>query len=312
MRTTLKYKNFPWFTICFSILLIVLYAIMAVLSGSLRIESRLFPVFGAPYAIELYNGRPWGVILNSFYHLDYIHISMNLAGLWIFGAFLERRIGWMKMAIFGLVCAAFTSMVQLAVSDDAGLGIGGVNHGFFALILVLSFRNDNYRMALLYPVTLIVAGLLVFFLIENEFNNWSIGLESKLAGLFWGFSVGLCSRWKALNVKFAVLLIPFSLAVSTLIYAPWSSMWMCTQGIEMHASGQLRKAQWYYQRSLRLNKDNRIASDNLKLVKIDFLSEKAFEAHKKGHFLEAHRYYLRILALDKKNNWALTNLKRLP
>src|SRR5690606_11268599 len=117
-----------------------------------------------------------------------------------------------------------------------------------------------------------VIALLIFFLIENEFNNWSIGLESKIAGLLWGFLVGLCSRWKALNIKFAVLLVPFLLAAATLLYAPWSSMWLCAQGVEMHESGQLKKAERYYRKSLRINPKNKVASDNLKLIKIDFLS----------------------------------------
>lgn len=312
MNSPTVHRNFPWFTISFSLFLIGVYAAMAILSESLTIRNELFPAFGAPYAIGIYHGEVWGVITNSFLHVDYIHILMNLAGLWIFGAFLERRIGWIKTAIFGLVCAAFTSLVQLASTDDAGLGFGGVNHGFFALILVLSFRNPKYKMQFLYLLSFLIIALLIFFLVENEFNNWNIGIESKLSGLLWGFFVGLCSRWKALNIKFAVLLIPFSLAALTLVYAPWSSMWQCAQGVEWHEKGATLKAQYFYQRALQCDPTNKIASENLILTKIDLLSEKAYKAHHGENYLLAHRYYLKILALDKNNKWARHNLKQLP
>ena len=130
MIESTEHKHFPWFTTLFSVLLVGIYAVMALYSKSFTINQGLLEKFGAPYATQIYNGHVYGVITNNLIHLNILHLSANLLGLWLFGAFLERRIGWFKMAMLGLVCSIFGSMLQLTLTDDAGLGISSAIFGF--------------------------------------------------------------------------------------------------------------------------------------------------------------------------------------
>lgn len=306
-------KYFPWFTTLFSLLLTGVYATMALLSGSLNVDLKYLEWFGAPYATQIYSGHVYGVVTNNLIHLNLFHLLVNLLGLWLFGAFIERRIGWFKMAAFGLVSSIFGSMIQLALTDDAGLGISSALFGFYALILIMSFRDKRFRMKFIYIFGTVLLAFLILMTINNQLLGEEIAIEAKIGGVLWGFLMGISQReskikWQSL----LVLLLPFSIAAFTLAYAPWSSHWQCARGIYHHKKHELNVAEKYYQASIYIDPQNLLAHENYTLIKIDRLSVLAYNAHKSGEYTAARRYYMRILALKKNHRWALDNLKELP
>ena len=311
MSNTQKYK-FPWFTSLLTLTSIALYIAMAWFSGSVKIEPYLFEKFGAPYAIQIYQGQYWGVIVNSLIHAFPEHLVLNIIGLWVFGAFLERRIGWLRLFVFGLITSTVTSIVQLTLSNDAGLGLSGVNYALFGLTLMLSFKNSYYRIKGIYIFATIMFGLLIFCWYKNINDHWFVGMEALYTGLFWGLLVGLVSRWNKPLIKFSVLSIPFLILASTLFYAPWSTMWQTYMGIEEHNIGGFEKAKKYYAKAIALDPSNKIALENIKLIQVEKLSQKAYDAHQREDYINAYKYYLEILAIDPTNSWARTNIKELP
>lgn len=174
-----EHKYFPWFTVLFSLLLIVVYVIMAVLSKSLIINFNLLEYFGAPYATKIYLGHVYGVVLNNLIHIHLIHLFSNLLGLWLFVAFLERRIGWAKTASFGLVCSIFGSIVQLAFSNDPGLGIASAIYGYYALILVMSFQDEQFKMKYQYVFGAILMLSIVVMMVTNNFFGYQVAIEGN-------------------------------------------------------------------------------------------------------------------------------------
>ncbi|MCO5260851.1 MAG: rhomboid family intramembrane serine protease [Crocinitomicaceae bacterium] len=313
MIESAEHKYFPWFTTLFSVLLIVVYSITAYLSHSTSIDFKLLEKFGAPYAIQIYLGHVYGVVLNNLIHVNLFHLLSNLLGLWLFGAFIERRIGWFKMATFGLVCSVFGSIIQLAMTNDAGLGISSSVFGFYALILIMSFKNRMFRMRYIYGIGAVLFGSLIFMSITNSVFGQQVAIEAKIGGIFWGFLTGLAQNEGSIKWQYLTLFVlPFSIAASSLLYAPWSSEWQCARGIYFHQKNDLNRAEQYYQASIKINIDNALAKNNYTLIKIDRLSKLAYNAHVKGEYTGARRLYLKILALNKNNRWALNNLKELP
>src|SRR5690606_41829443 len=90
------------------------------------------------------------VVFNNLIHINLLHLVSDLAGLWLLGAFLEQRLGWFKMAMLGVVCSVFGSIIQLALTDDPGLGISSALFGFYAIILVMSLKDDRFKIRFLY------------------------------------------------------------------------------------------------------------------------------------------------------------------
>lgn len=306
-------KYFPWFTTLFSLLLSVIFIVMASLSGSLSINSQLYEWFGAPYATQIFLGKIYGVVTNNFIHVNLLHLSINLVGLWLFGAFLERRLGWFKMAMFGLVSSIFGSIIQLSFSDDAGLGIASAIFGMFTLILVMSLRDERFKMKYIYIFGLVMLSILVFMIINNQLFNEDTAIEAKIGGVFWGFLVGISQRDGVIQKPFLLaLFIPFTLVSIMLAYSPWSSQWNCARAILYHEKHDLATAEQYYKIALNLDAKNQLAASNYNLIKIDRLSALAYNAHKSGEYTEARRYYFKILSLDKNHRWAKENLKDLP
>src|SRR5690606_21930738 len=146
----------------------------------------LFEQFGAPYAIQNYVGQYWGLVVNSLTHSFPMHILPNLVGLWVFAAFLVRRIGWFKLFLFVLFSSVFTSLIQLGLINDAGLGLSGVNYALFRLIFVLAIKNPFYRLKFHTAISLFMVLFLGFSIYMNLKYQWYIGIEAQLSGLFWG------------------------------------------------------------------------------------------------------------------------------
>lgn len=312
MNELTQHKHFPFFTILLSLVVLSFYGVMSYLSQDFHISYVLFEKFGAPYAIQIYDGQYWGVVVNSLVHAFPLHIATNLIGLWVFGAFLERRIGWFRLFVFGLVSSVFSSLAQLAFTNDAGLGLSGVNYALFGLIFVMAINKPIYKMKFHYWIGLFMIGFLFFSLYMNTTYEWYIAVESEIAGLFWGVLIGLFSYIKSPSIRLIGMVIPFGAALITLFYAPWSSMWQCQKAIEHHENEQIDKAIEHYDIALKIEPTNKVALLNKKQISINELAEKAYQAHQSKEYIRAHRLYLKILAIDHKNAWAKNNMKALP
>ena len=86
--TNLSRKNFPWATIG---LLLANWAIFIALNGSyfyleFFIRRYFFSIPGEQY--------PWQLITALFFHANFWHLFGNSIYLWVFGIFVEDKLGW--------------------------------------------------------------------------------------------------------------------------------------------------------------------------------------------------------------------------
>lgn len=268
--------------------------------------------FGAPYAVQIYQGQYWGVFSNSFLHTNLYHLVLNLIGLWILGSFIEKRIGLFNFILLGLFASTITSIAQLALSDDAGLGLTGVNFFFIAYIITKSFKNDFFAIRAKYIyLILALAGIGIAYYL-NEYQSFNIGIEAMVAGLFYGTIVGLSTfaTNKIIPIVFSVILLTTSCI--TLFFTPWSAEWNYFKGYSAHEKGDYETAKFYYKEAIRINPKHHISLENLKYINIDEISDMALKAHKEENYLLARKLYERVLKLDPNNQWAKNNIAKLP
>lgn len=307
-----KKLKYPWFTWILSFLSICLYLLINIKSDFKEISIETYTFFGAPAAIDIYQGQFWGVITNSFIHSHFIQLVFNLIGLWLLGAFVERRIGQFHYVLFGLFSSIITSVWQLTLSTDAGIGLSGVIFALWGYILIRSFENHEFKLKghkIIYSFMIIT---LISSYVINYLFDGIIATETMVSGFISGVLVAFTIRIFNKKVYFSILLSILLICFSTVFYSPWSSEWNLAKGIEYHNIKQYKLAERHYTKALSILPKNKLAKENLKVMKIDRLSDKAYHFHSLKKYNTARKIYKKIIELDPKNEWAKDNIAELP
>jgi len=58
------------------------------------------------------HGYAWQLLTFQFLHLDWLHLLFNLIGLWFFGHFVERVMGWRRFLFAYFACGALGGLLQ--------------------------------------------------------------------------------------------------------------------------------------------------------------------------------------------------------
>ena len=310
MQTNLERKK-PIFTIILTITCCALFLLLQLDTTSIG-PAEAYSQLGAPYATQIYQGQLWGVVTNSLLHINYYHLIINLIGLWTLGAFIERRVGLYNFILLGLYASMVTSIAQLTLSDDAGIGLTGVNYFFVAYIFIKSAKDSRFELRAKYMYLIVaLAGIITAYYL-NSIKSYNIGIAAMVSGIFFGIITAITTfnTKKITPVIFAIVLLISSSA--TLFYAPWSAEWNYFKGYSAHEKGDYDEAKMYYKDAISINPGHTASFNNLKLISIDEISDAALEAHKNKEYLRARKFYQRVLKLDPNNQWAKQNMAKLP
>jgi membrane associated rhomboid family serine protease len=305
-------SRIPYFTISLIVLCTIIYFSINYISNFGKIDQSTYELFGAPYAIDIYRGQYWGVIFNSFVHIYWFQLIVHLSIVFWLGSFIEHRIGPYKLFILGLLASTVTSCIQLTLSDDAGLGLAGVNFSLFGFIVGRQMIDKRFRSKSAKYMASVMTALFFIQLYLNIFHEWNFGLAAILGGFFWGGLVANLKRKSSIQIFLPLVASINTLSFASLFWAPWSSEWNCAKGITSHEKEDLVSAKNYYEKALEIDDRNDLARKNLTIVEVSFLTDEAYDLHLKGNYNAAKDKYKEILELDPKNQWARDNLKQLP
>src|SRR4030042_3234330 len=107
--TNLSRKNFPWTTI---VLLLANWLIFFSFRRSdIHTEFWIWRYFYSTPG-EQY---PWQMITSMFFHADFWHLFGNSIFLWVFGIFVEDKLGWKVYLYLYLLTGAASSLVHGAM-----------------------------------------------------------------------------------------------------------------------------------------------------------------------------------------------------
>ncbi|MBU3661295.1 MAG: rhomboid family intramembrane serine protease [Flavobacteriales bacterium] len=306
-------KNFKQSRFTFVLLfycLCVFVALQFFKNGEL-VTNETLTYFGAPVAIDIYSFQFWGIITNSFVHYELGHFLLNAVSLLILGTYLERRIGTKNFFLFGLIASTISSAFQLAFSNDAGIGLSGVNYAIFGFIFAKTFLDARFKIVTKNIALIVMTLFIPFCEYMNRYGNWNVATIALFSGFLLGVMIAFYDSVYSKMVKIGLVVL-LVLSVVSLLYTPWSPEWNCAKGISFHDKDEIEKAKIYYQKAIYFDETSLCGNDNLKIIKVDELSAKAFTAHNRGDYLKARFFYEEILKIDAENSWAINNLKRLP
>ncbi len=301
----------PYFTWAFLGLCILIYLIISLLSNFGEVSQTTYDLFGAPSAIDIYRGKFWGVIFNSLIHVYWYQLTLNLIIAYFFLRIFEKTIGPYKLFIFGLLASTVTSCIQLSLSDDAGIGLAGVNYSLFGFLLVRKNIDPRFQLPWIYKIGSVLFVLFFFMYYLNLYHGWNFGLAAMIGGFIWGALVGFMYFKRTFRFIAPMVVSINLLCFASIFHSPWSAEWNCAKGVKAHEKKDLSTAKTYYLKTLEIDPVNFLATENLRLIQLNEWSDQAYEAHLNGEYSKARMLYHKILKEDPDNEWAKSNLKEL-
>ncbi|MEO0017057.1 MAG: hypothetical protein RLZZ522_340 [Verrucomicrobiota bacterium] len=174
---------------------------------ALALDNRLLR-WGA-FTIEsaLWQGRCWKFVTFQFLHAHVLHLLLNMAGLFLFGPWMERWWGSRRFGVFYLLCgaagAAFYALLwQLGMfaNEDAGTALIGASAGIYGILMGVAMIAPNLRVMLVFPpiemsmrrMAMLVLGIAVVVVTFNLSNAG--GEAGHLGGAILGLLLVRFSR----------------------------------------------------------------------------------------------------------------------
>jgi len=149
--------------------------------------------FTPAYAFDM----PWTFVTSVFMHGSVSHLLFNMFGLFMFGSFLESRIGWWRFMLIYFVAGIAGNFGYMFTSDNPlipGVGASGAIYGVMGVLAVIAHRAHIYIMLLPIPVRMYI-GVIIYVLVEILFFNRSnVASGAHLGGLAVGVAYGFYLR----------------------------------------------------------------------------------------------------------------------
>lgn len=139
--------------------------------------------------------RPWILLTSMFLHANFSHIFFNMYGLFMFGHFLEQKVGARRFLLIYLLSGIFAAFVSSFFYESA-LGASGAIMGIIGALIIL-MPELRLLFFFIIPMPLWVAGI-IWALMDafGVFFPSSVGNIAHLAGMGFGLLFGLYLRGK--------------------------------------------------------------------------------------------------------------------
>jgi uncharacterized protein len=142
----------------------------------------------------------WGIFTSIFLHGGFFHFFFNGYALYMFGLFLERRIGGKNILKIFLAAGLIGSLVHVALAalfGTGGLYALGASGGIFGILGALMVLSPDIRI-ITFPIPIpmkLWQGILMFTIFAMLFIP-SIAHDVHIAGLVVGLMLGKYFRGK--------------------------------------------------------------------------------------------------------------------
>lgn len=161
------------------------------------------------------SGQWYRLFTCAFVHTGPGHMLGNLFSMFVFGRFVERRCGRLKMAIIMLSSCLAGSLASLAMNPADSVGASGICFGIMGSFFGVIYNDDDT----VHDVTrFIVMYIIINFIVSifsSGIDNWA-HIGGFLGGLFMGLFLGY---YKEDNEK---LRKPWAI----ILYASWISVFI--------------------------------------------------------------------------------------
>ncbi|HYQ40520.1 MAG TPA: rhomboid family intramembrane serine protease [Polyangiaceae bacterium] len=163
--------------------------------------------FGERWAFiapEILSGEWWRMFSYMFVHANWLHLVMNLLGLWVLGPFVERAFGWLRFGLIYLFSGFTGSVVYLCIAwyqlfdphaePHALVGASGCIMGLLGATGAVMLRAWLVHRAPMAKQILLRLLVVVALQVTFDYNTPQVAGLAHALGLLGGFVAGLLLR----------------------------------------------------------------------------------------------------------------------
>ncbi|MCA8914694.1 MAG: rhomboid family intramembrane serine protease [Planctomycetes bacterium] len=191
------YENKPWATIGLVTANVLIFFLTFGLS-----DSQLAPFFLWPDRFA-----PWQWWTSGFLHAGFLHLGGNMLFLWVYGRYVEERIGPARFLLLYALFAPIESGVYILAnlgSDMPAIGASGVISALMGVVIAAGPRSRVKTLIWWGPMLRVLpinAGLILGFWLLEQIAMVMVGVDgiafsSHLGGFAAGAGMGLLMRYK--------------------------------------------------------------------------------------------------------------------
>ena len=138
--------------------------------------------YGGMYSSAIARHEYWRLLAYGFLHVNFIHLTMNMLCLVLWGGHLERRIGPAYFLIIYLCAMVFGAIIGNGIHSTPYLTVGasGATSGILGALLCLWILG---KLDVRFDFFAINIGLNIAFALGNSRIDWGVHLGGFAAGL---------------------------------------------------------------------------------------------------------------------------------
>ena len=172
-------RNYPFVTIGFIIVCLIVYIIEAILKSKYD-ESAVLVLLGAEYKTFTVGLKQYyRLITCAFLHGSILHLLSNMYSLYYIGYSMERLVGRKRYAFLTFMCILISSLSSSLLTDNTILiGFSGAIYGMFVYLVITLWKEKLINFRSLIPV--IIINLLLNFLSKTA---WIAHLGGAVGGV---------------------------------------------------------------------------------------------------------------------------------
>ncbi|QPF89680.1 rhomboid family intramembrane serine protease [Bradyrhizobium commune] len=180
--------------------------------------------YGGMYSTALARHEYWRLLAYGFLHVNFVHLTMNMLCLVLWGGHLERRVGPAYFLILYLCAMVFGAIIGNAIHSTPYLTVGasGATSGILGALLCLWILG---KLDFGFDFFAINIGLNIAFAFGNSRIDWGVHLGGFAAGLIACAVLDLIEKANAyvLRCKF-----PEAVKVNLALLACIAALWVWT------------------------------------------------------------------------------------
>ncbi|MEY9183333.1 membrane associated rhomboid family serine protease [Bradyrhizobium sp. USDA 326] len=193
-----------------------------ILAGGASAPAELLYRFGGMYATAIARHEYLRLVAYGFLHVDFVHLTMNMLCLVLWGAHLERRVGPAYFLIIYLCAMVFGAVIGNGIHSTPYLTVGasGATSGILGALLCLWILGKHDVGFDFFAINI---GLNIAFALGNSRIDWGVHLGGFAAGLITCALLDLVEKANAwtLRCKFPEV-VKVNLTLLAFVIALWA------------------------------------------------------------------------------------------
>lgn len=219
--------------------------------------------FGVRDARELRGGAWEGLFAPVVVHYQLLHLAFNAYWLWYLGSACERAIGTWRFALLVLGAAFASTTAEFALSDSTGVGASGVLYGIFGFVWIARPRYERFRLAAHDRVVRLLLIWLFACIPLKYLGLLPVANGAHFGGFLFGAAAAACFvRRVRVPLTAAACVVLLSAPAVSLVWAPWSVLWLSDEAVEAFLDGDYQRALELYDAVIERRPDHPWAYGN--------------------------------------------------